>query len=544
MRLRDYQQAAIDKVEAAIEGGMRRPSIVLPTGAGKTIVFGAYAARLVGRGRRPMILVHRDELVRQSVAKIQLMAPGASIGVIQGTTNEAGRDITVASVQTLGRENRRDAVPSRPTDVIVDECHHATARSYMDILTWAGCFDPTSGATALGVTATMERTTGNRHLGDVWQDIVFTRDVMWMIRKKHLVDARCLTVEVPDLDMSGVKTTNGEYQAESQGFAIESSSAAVQVIEAWRRECPGKRTVLFAPTVATAEMFASEFVGAGISAAVVTGETPAEERQRIYRDLREGRLLIVCNCMVLTEGWDEPSVEVCIIARRSKSQPLIVQMIGRVLRRFEGKAEALVLAVVGAVADKSLRATACLTQSRKELKEGESVREAVQRWEDEESWVDPLAGEDAELKLTPVDLFGQAEEAWCQTPGGVWFLPTSKRVIFLWDDNDGTYRVGASQNLSALGNPPVLVSGGVDLGTAMDVGRDLRDDDQEDYGYVAGKKSAAWRKKPATAKQLTYAQSLGITYPQDETGYIMYGKDGNRLRAGEISDDIEAAKVG
>lgn len=166
LRLRDYQTEAIRAVRAAWASGMKRPAIVLPTGAGKTVVFSGLAAEMGGHGVRSLILAHRDELIEQATGKIRAVAPDLRVGIVKAERREVrGRDVIVASVQSLIRETRRAELARDllaggvPPLVIVDECHHAVADSYMAVLRDLGCFedDLNRGAYALGVTATLGR---------------------------------------------------------------------------------------------------------------------------------------------------------------------------------------------------------------------------------------------------------------------------------------------------------------------------------------------------------------------------------------------------
>ena len=161
MKLRDYQDEALAAYDSARAEGVKRPAIVLPTGAGKTVVFAEAARRNLAAGRRSVILVHRDELARQAAHKVSAVA-GVKAGVVKAEQNDIHDDIIIASVQTLARERRLAMLDPRNHDVIVDECHHATAKSYRTILDYFGCFDKSSDSVALGVTATMERGDGTR----------------------------------------------------------------------------------------------------------------------------------------------------------------------------------------------------------------------------------------------------------------------------------------------------------------------------------------------------------------------------------------------
>ncbi len=352
--LRAYQREAIEATATAWASGLKRPALVLATGLGKTVIFAELAHSMVG-SRRPLVLVHRDELVRQSVAKLHAADPSARIGVIQGREMGIARtDIVVASVQTLIR--RLDVIqPSRFDLGIVDECHHAAADSYVKIMTHFGAFDNASNSLWLGVTATMGRG-DNRGLGDIWQDVVFERDIRFGVEGGFLVPAEVRTVRLAGLDTDTVRVSQGDLAPGALARAMSTAHAGPVIARAYSEfartpEGRLRRGIVFAPKVETAQAWQADFLALGIRCAVITGTTPTEERQSVYRDLAAGRLDVIASVMVLTEGFDLPAVEVAVIGRPTKSMALLTQMVGRVLRPSPstGKTAALVIDVVGAM---------------------------------------------------------------------------------------------------------------------------------------------------------------------------------------------------
>jgi superfamily II DNA or RNA helicase len=354
--LRDYQREAMAATMSAWGSGMKRPAAVLATGLGKTVIFAELSRTLAASGsRRPLVLVHRDELVRQSVAKLRAADPELKIGVIQGRECGIARtDVVVASVQTLIR--RLDVIqPSRFDLGIIDECHHAAADSYVKIMTHFGAFDSASPSLWLGVTATMGRG-DNRGLGDIWQDVVYERDIQFGVKNGFLVPAEVRTVRLAGLDTDKVRVSQGDLAPGALAKAMSSAHAGPTIARAYAefaRNPDGtlRRGIVFAPKVETAQAWASDFLGLGIRCAVITGETKPEDRQGVYRDLAAGRLDVIASVMVLTEGFDLPAVEVAVIGRPTRSMALLTQMVGRVLRPSPdtGKRAALVIDVVGAM---------------------------------------------------------------------------------------------------------------------------------------------------------------------------------------------------
>lgn len=362
LELRDYQIEAHAKIADAESRGVRRQLGVAATGLGKTVIFTALAER---RGDRALILAHRDELVSQAVAKVREVWPAIDVGIVKGAQNDVHSHVVVASVQTLARERRLQQLIAPFTDeqrllgredpfglVVIDEAHHAAADSYKRVMTALRCGDE-DGPLLLGVTATPDRGDG-LGLDKLFDEIVFSYDMLWGIARGYLSDLRGLQVTIDGLDTDRLKVSRGDYEAGAAGRAMEQAGAPTMIVRAWQEHAEPRKTLVFTPTVAMAEHVVAEFVGAGVSAAAVSGETPIDERRRILSAFSEGKIQVVANCAVLTEGYDEPSIECVVIARPTKSRALYVQMIGRGTRRAPGKDDCLVLDVVGASASHSL----------------------------------------------------------------------------------------------------------------------------------------------------------------------------------------------
>ena len=361
MQLRDYQLEAQEAVFREEKAGYRRQCIVLPTGAGKTATAVATARTWRDRvdltllggtapGRRILWITHRDELVDQTVAAFDLWWHDVmlDIGVVKADRNDMDMDIVIASVQTLAVESRLNALLERQLLVgafglvISDEHHHSPSPTWARVLDSLGCGQP-DGPLMLGLTATPNRSDGVG-LKATTDKIVFERDVVWAIGQGFLVPPKGRTI---DVDLSSVKMSNGDYGAGSLGDVLELEGAHAAVGQIVTRYCSDRKTVIFTPTVRFAELVGSECGLAGHATAIVTGETPRDERRRIYADLRSGKIKVLVNCMVLTEGFDEPSVDCIIVARPTRSESLFIQMVGRGLRLYPGKTDCTVICLAG-----------------------------------------------------------------------------------------------------------------------------------------------------------------------------------------------------
>lgn len=535
IKLRDYQTDAISAVFDAWAGGMRRPALVLPTGAGKTVVFSALIKKFreapvaMGEGYQPghrvIVLVHRDELADQAMAKIHAVAPHLTVGKVKAETRQVHADVMVCSVQTLARGHALTSIRigeqknGKVGLIITDECHHAAAPSYGKV------FAAFPDALQLGVTATMAR--GDRlGLGDVWDEVVYSRSILWMMSKGYLAPVTTTQVELKNLDLGGVKRSGGDFQSADLGRAMMEAEADKAIPVAYKTYADGRSGIIFTPTVATAQAVADEMNTAGIPTAVISGETPKDERHQIYDDFRHRRVQVLCNCMVLTEGFDAPWAEVAVIARPTQSAPLYTQMVGRVLRPFPGKDSALILDLVGASSNR-IKTLIDLdpTLALKEVRPGETLEEAVEREAQEDPEPEELStfvtrglfGVDGKA----VDMFSASDKVWLSTRAGILFVPAGDTTVFLFKNLESpslvdvvTYTKG---DQFPVRHPEHM---GLDLSTAMAWGEVVA----EDVGAFSVAKSAKWRKAKPSEGQLRLMESFG---------YDVTGK-----RRGEVSDLI------
>ena len=332
MKLRGYQKEAVAAIRSAWESA-GRVLLVLPTGCGKTIVFCKLAEGLVSEGKRILILAHRGELLDQAADKMR-RATGLECAVEKA--EECALDsffrITVGSVQTMMRQQRLERFPRDFYDtIIVDEAHHILADSYMRIV------DYFSGAKLLGVTATPDR--GDlRNLGQVFDSLAYEYTLPRAIKEGYLCKIRALTVPLP-IDMAGVKTQAGDYSAKDVGTALD------PYLEAIAREmvqhCRGRRTVVFLPLVKTSQKMREILSRHGFRACEVNGDS--QDRAQVLADFEAGRYDVLCNSMLLTEGWDCPAVDCIVPLRPTKVRSLYAQMVGRGTRLNDGKDHLLLL---------------------------------------------------------------------------------------------------------------------------------------------------------------------------------------------------------
>lgn len=322
LTLRPYQEDAIRQTIAALD---RNPVLTMPTGAGKTVVGATIVERL---GGRTLWLAHRRELITQAFGRLRSL--GLYCGVISAThAEDRFAPVQVASVQTLARR-----LKPRVDRIVIDECHHAKADTYGDILA------EYPGLPVIGLTATPFRLDGHG-LGDIFGEIVVAAYTDELCAEGTLVEP---IVYAPDLpDMSAAKMQHGDFNGRDAFRAMDGPKITGHIVETWLEHARGRRTVCFAVNVQHSQKIVEAFRDAGVPAEHLDGSLPGPERDRILARLASGQLSIVSNCMVLTEGWDLPALEVAIIARPTASLCLHLQQIGRIMRAADAKAGALVL---------------------------------------------------------------------------------------------------------------------------------------------------------------------------------------------------------
>ena len=331
--LRPYQQQARDRIHAEWENGRTRTLLVLPTGTGKTIVFASVAADQVRAGDRVLILAHRGELLEQAADKLQRSTGLVSaVEKAESTCLDSWFRVVVGSVQTLQRTARLERFPHDYFGtIIIDEAHHAITDGYRRILDY---FDR---AKVLGVTATPDR--GDmRNLGEVFDSLAFEYKLTDAIKEGYLCRIMAQTIPLK-LDITDVGFTSGDYSLGQLGTALD--PYLEQIAAEMAQRCKGRKTVVFLPLIKTSQKFRDLLNAHGFHAAEVNGQSA--DRKDVLADFDAGKYNVLCNSMLLTEGWDCPSVDCVVVLRPTKVRSLYSQMVGRGTRLSPGKTDLLLL---------------------------------------------------------------------------------------------------------------------------------------------------------------------------------------------------------
>ena len=319
MELRPYQQQAKDAIFLEWENGVKKTLLVLPTGCGKTIVFAKVAEECVKGGSRVLILAHRGELLDQAADKIgKSTGLGCATEKAEQTCLGSWFRIVVGSVQSMMREKRLNQFPNDYFNtIIIDEAHHCISDSYQKVLRHF------PDAEVLGVTATPDR--GDmQNLGTVFESLAYEYTLPKAIKEGYLSPIKAVTIPLK-IDMSAVGVQAGDFKSGDIATALDPYLESIA--EEMEKYCSNKKTVVFLPLVKTSQKFRDILNNHGFKAAEVNGDS--KDRAEILEAFDKDQYNVLCNSMLLTEGWDCPSVDCIVVLRPTKVRSLYCQMVGR-----------------------------------------------------------------------------------------------------------------------------------------------------------------------------------------------------------------------
>lgn len=312
MQLRPYQNELVEQLRTAWREGYKAPCIVLPCGGGKSVILAEMARRTAANGKRVLFLVHRRELVEQIV----------------GTFIGWGVDMRLCDVMMVQTASRRLSKLKKPALIMTDENHHSSAQSYKRI------YEHFSDVLRVGVTATPVRL-GGSGLGDVNDKLIVGVSAKWLIENRCLAPYDYYAPDVADL--TGVRTKMGEFVAADIEKAMIKNAVFGDVISYYRKLADGRKAVCYCAGIKHSKAMAESFSAAGIPAAHIDGETEKCERSRIISDFRSGKIRILCNVDLISEGFDVPDCECAILLRPTQSLTLYIQQAMRCMRFVDGK---------------------------------------------------------------------------------------------------------------------------------------------------------------------------------------------------------------
>ncbi|MCU0913007.1 MAG: DEAD/DEAH box helicase [Planctomycetes bacterium] len=524
MTLRPYQQQALSEIERHLRLGKNRLLVAMPTGTGKTVTFAQLPSRLAP-AKRTLIIAHREELLDQAARKIAAISPDLTVGVEQADRRAGDAQVMIASIQTLQGRRLADLNPEDFGLVIIDECHHSTAKTFTNVLGHMGFL---SGGVApmplIGWTATPNRA-DQVGLGAVFEEIAYDYPLLQAMRDGWLAPIRGLQVKT-GIDLSEVSTRAGDFAVAELAKVVNQEERHREVLAGYLQQAQDRtRTVAFCVDVAHAEQLCASFRAVGRSSEVLTGATPRDERREILARFAAGDLQVLTNCMVLTEGFDEPRVDCILMCRPTKSSLLYMQMIGRGIRRSPGKSDCLVLDFTGQAGRHkliTLNTLFGLPPRMRKVDRPERVLEQLQLFEEKFPWIDTSKIETLEnlaLAVTEIQFFAAdvppelsswTTLQWTPTTDGEGYVlaMTKRRRMVVRQDRLGRWSVRfLAPPAASLDRPPMdTLRGALKEAEAMA-------EEQDPQCKKLLDTRAAWRNGPATDKQLELLKRMRIPHP-------------------------------
>ena len=548
--LRPYQTEAAEAVESDWAAGIKRVGVVLPTGAGKSTVIGKLVSDAYHRGHRVVCLAHRGELLDQMKRDLKAVdptIPDQHMGMVRAELSDHTAPIVFATLQTLANSKRVKALGKR--DVIIwDEVHHAPAVGYHATFTELGGYDD---AYMCGFTATMYRsdvTKGKQAqigLGDVIEKISYERNLRWAIEEGFLVPPTGLTVRINELNaLNQIKNIGGDF---NQGDLAEIMEAAVEyTVDAIEMHARDRRSIVFAASVEASRQIADLLNERGVlKAASTTGKMSYEERQPIYEQFRQGELDALVTVMVLSEGADFPMCDCVVMARPTRSRVLYSQMVGRALRLYEGKSDALVLDLSGTTRQMKLIHLSELVHGM-----GLDIKDVDEDGEEivcvecglnlgmcicEKEAPNVKVKREGPVDMVTIDLLDDDDTLWLETPGGIPFISLSEGwLVFVWprdtDREAGEWAVGSTNTRDGRGGWVDTDISGNELYYPLATAIRKAQEWVIDSGFQLPSKFASWRRKSQAPSDL----QMGLARRLNIVGY-----DG--MTKGRLSDEISIA---
>ena len=340
MELREYQTFAINQVRNQFKSGKKKVLIVSPTGSGKTLIASEIIRQSKEKGKSVLFVCHRRELVMQSVNK--LFDYGITSGTIMaGKEGSWLEQVQVASIQTfISRKDKEEFIKPDADLIIIDEAHRSTSESYKKLIA------EYPKAFLIGLTATPCRS-DNQPLGNIYEELIEVSTINDLTKQGFLVPTKTFAPTIPDL--KGVRIMAGDYDKKELDKRMNTTKLVGDLVEHYKLFGENRPTIVFASSIAHSRYICKIFNQNGIPSGHIDSETPEIERERQLALLDQNKIKVLSNCMILTEGWDQPKVSCLILARPTKSLGLYLQMIGRTLRPYPEKKETLIFDHSGSV---------------------------------------------------------------------------------------------------------------------------------------------------------------------------------------------------
>ncbi len=527
--LRQYQQDCLDAILKARKERVLRQLVSLPTGSGKTEIFAQLPATLNKYGGKMLVLAHREELLEQARDKISRANPGVRVEIEQAARVASGNaDIVVASVPSIGRgwgENKRinKFAPTDYNAIICDEAHHAVAETYKNVFRYFGVGQE-GHPFLIGFTATPKRGDG-KGLEECFDQIVFHRDIKAMVKEGWLCPINGYRIR-SQTDLSQVKRHMGDFAIGDLGDRVNNAPRNALVVKSFLDLTPKQRALVFSVDVAHSHALTELFQEAGVKAGCIVGEMSKKDRANVLDAYRAGDLQVLVNCMVLTEGFDQPDIESIVLGRPTTSSLLYTQMVGRGTRPSieTGKTDLTVIDIADNCTRHSLMSLPSLFGLPPAMNlDGEDV---IKTEDEVEKRGQLLQGvnldtikdvQQLKFLLSKVDLLGDittpkevkdfSKLSWLGMPDGSFRISVKDNLFSIKEDLLGSYDV--SKNGQSITLKRYSLQG------AFDYADFYISQNHKDATYLF--RDASWRKDGATDKQIEVLRQFNIPHKDDLT---------------------------
>ncbi len=490
LNLRPYQVECLQAIQDNYVAGERRQLVSLPTGSGKTVIF----ANLIKRtGARSLVLAHTNELLSQAKDKIKMIAPDLDVGIVNAEHKQFNSPVVVSSLQSARLPKNLNYLKQQKFNLLVaDEAHHFAADSPKMVLDELG-FSSGSSRLLVGFTATPFRN-DEKGLGGIFDVITYQKNTKDLIEAGYLCRPKGIRVAT-DLDLSKVKISDGDFQATSLSSVMDTPEINQLIVDSYTEKALSRKAICFGVTVQHARNLANLFRSNGIKAKAVYGSMPKTERDKSIDDYRKGKLDVLCNCQLLTEGFDAPETSCIIVGRPTQSKGIYMQIVGRGLRLFPNKRDCLILDFGSK--SHNLCSAALLLQDIEKIEAQE--RQEKKRKKEILSTLPPSLNQKLKSALVEFDPLGESFN-WALYDN-VYFLKgidgVNLRIIPTYNER---YKVFLTSNK---GNQ--LIADGLNFEYAFATGEDFAKQNRKTF--TLSDKEAPWRHLPASQKQIEIIKS-------------------------------------
>lgn len=493
IRLRPYQEECLEIIQEQASKGIRRQLISLPTGSGKTVIFGHLIQR---RQQRTLVLAHTGELLEQAREKIRMICPGLEVGLVNGQHKEFDYPVVVASIQSAAMQHNLERLQKQDFQLLIaDEGHHYAADGPRKIIEHLG-FGVGTDRLLVGFTATAFRN-DTRGLAEIFDIISYERSIRDMVEEGYLCRPNGFRIAT-DLDLSKVSIEGTDFQATSLAAVMDTPELNQLVAEAYLQHAPGQQTIVFGVTIQHALNLAEALKQRGVAAKAIHGNMGRDERTQAISEYRSGALRALTNCSVLVEGFDAPETSCIIVARPTHSKGLYQQMVGRGLRLWPNKRECLILDL-GDRSHGLCNAATLLLDAEKPL---DSDEQQKQQDKEVNAKLPPNLNQKLKSAIIAFNPLGESF-IWERDSKGYFIKGAGTIRLCIFSTSEDRHRV-----ILFDGTESKMVADGLTFEYAFSSAEGFARENRS--LFIVADREAAWRTMPISDKQLIFIKKRGF----------------------------------